>query len=104
MNRTPLVICLVSLIVLASARDPIYSSKGTLSGDILRGNDSRIKGCLETCPTVRSLLVVCGTDGKSYANKGSVECADKCLKPFGESVKFAYDGYCPEDVPPEERN
>lgn len=131
----------VSLIVLVTSRDPIYSTNGTLSGDDLRLADSRIKDCVVNCPTVRSLLVVCGTDNKSYVNKGRVACVDQCLKPFGESeysvvffrnsrveesgevklfetlvehteywiyfsipgVKVAYDGFCPDDVPPEER-
>ncbi|XP_044759819.1 uncharacterized protein LOC123317366 isoform X5 [Coccinella septempunctata] len=96
MNRASLVICLVSLIVLASARDSIYIPKPTLSGDILR--DPRIKDCVERCPIPRIVSIVCGSDGKSYINEGSVRCADKCLKPFGESVQVAYHGYCLEDV------
>ncbi|XP_045463008.1 uncharacterized protein LOC123672773 [Harmonia axyridis] len=104
MYKTTFAFCLVALIVVAFAKDPIYSNNGILSGDDRAFSDTRIKSCVESCPTIRSLLVVCGSDGKSYANKGRVKCVDQCLKPYGESLQIAHEGFCPNDVPANERN
>ncbi|XP_044759793.1 uncharacterized protein LOC123317366 isoform X1 [Coccinella septempunctata] len=98
MNRGSLVICLVALIFLASARALSRFPFGLPSGEILRIEDPRIKDCVERCPIPRIVSIVCGTDGLSYINEGSVRCMDKCLKPFGESLQVAHHGYCSGDV------
>ncbi|XP_044759803.1 uncharacterized protein LOC123317366 isoform X2 [Coccinella septempunctata] len=98
MNRASLVICLVALIFLASARALSRFPFGPTSGEIQRGTDPRIKDCVYRCSIPTIVSIVCGTDGLSYVNERSLGCVDNCLRPFGESVQYAHYGYCSGEV------
>ncbi|XP_044759947.1 uncharacterized protein LOC123317456 [Coccinella septempunctata] len=92
---------LLPLLVLALVASFAASSimrEGRLSG-AERMNEPEIKQCLlsKVCIITMDLTPTCASDGKTYPNRGSIDCLNECLKPE-EKVSIVSGGYCEGDI------
>lgn len=57
-------------------------TNGKISG-MERLDEPKIKECLlsKPCIVTMDLTPLCGSDGRSYPNQGTIDCLNKCLKP-----------------------
>ncbi|KAK9887537.1 hypothetical protein WA026_023259 [Henosepilachna vigintioctopunctata] len=91
-----------ALSIVATTATGIFSNEGVYSGDE-RLRDPKIKNCMQQCPVTANLWPVCADDGKTYVNIASLNCLDSCLEPLGQRVKKVSDGFCINDLPPNQR-
>ncbi|XP_045463009.1 uncharacterized protein LOC123672774 [Harmonia axyridis] len=96
MSKT-IIILVVCVFAMSLARSVPYI-RGKISGGE-RMSEPEIAKCLreKPCIVTMDLTPMCGSDERTYPNRGSMECLNNCLKPE-ERVTIAKPGYCEKDI------
>lgn len=80
--------------VLVSLATSTIIPEGDLDGDY-RLREPEIQEChyAKPCLMTRQYAPACGSDGKTYSNRGVIYCLNECLKPE-EKVEVVSGGFC----------